>query len=66
MTLMDAIWLVLVKMQPSPATSWLPACPPPSHLIGVLLVLATPVKRLSKVGGNSANYLPNSWWIDTL
>ena len=50
MTPMDAIWLVLVKTQPYPATSWLPACPPPSHPVGVLLVLATPVK----------NYL--KWW----
>ena len=32
------------------ATLWLPACPPPppSHLIGVLLVLATSVKNYLK------------------
>ena len=37
---MDAIWLVLVKTEPLPATSWLPA-----HPVGVLLVLAMPVKN---------------------
>ena len=31
-----------------PATSWLPVRPPPSHHIEVVLVLATPVKNLSK------------------
>ena len=50
----------------------LPLCgyPPASTLlshIGVLLVLmAMPVKELSKMVGNSTNYLPNSWWIDRL
>ena len=37
--------------------------PPPFHPIGVLLVLAMP---LSKLVGNSASYLPSSWWIDRL
>ena len=60
MTPMDAIWLVLVKTLPLPATSWLPP-----HPVGVLLVLATPVK-LSKMAGNSASYSPNSWWVDRL
>ena len=41
----DAIWLVLVKTYPLPATSWLPTHPPSSHSIGVLLVLVTPVKK---------------------
>ena len=45
---MDAIWLVLVKMEPLPATSWLPAHPPPSHPAGVLLILAMPVKNYLK------------------
>ena len=58
---MDAIWLVLVKTEPLPATSWLPTHPPPSHPVGVLLVLATPVKKLSKMAGNLASYSPNSW-----
>ena len=58
---MDAIWLVLVKTELLPATSWLPAHPPPSHLVGVLLVLAAPVKKLSKMAGNLASYSPNSW-----
>ena len=40
--------------------------PPPSHPVGVLLVLAIPVKKLSKLAGNSASYLPNSWWVDRL
>ena len=52
----DAIQLVLVKTELLPATSWLP-----SHPVGVLLVLATPVKKLSKMAGNLASYSPNSW-----
>ena len=47
---MDANWLVLVKTEPLSATLWLPAHPPLSHPVGVLLVLAPPVK----------NYL--KWW----
>ena len=39
---------------------------PPSHPIGVLAVLATPVKNPSKMMGNSASYLLNSWLIDIL
>ena len=66
MTPMDAIWLVLVKTWPLPATLWLPTHLPPSHPVGVLLILATPVKKLSKMVGNSASYSPNSWWIDRL
>ena len=58
--------LVLVKTKPLLATSWLPAHPPPSYPVGVLLVLATPVKKLPKMVGNSASYSPNSWWIDRL
>ena len=63
---MDAIWLVLVKTEPLPTTSWLPTHPPSSHPVGVLLVLGTPVKKLSKMAGNLASYLPNSWRIDRL
>ena len=48
--IMDASWLVLLKTYPLPAASWLPICPLPSHPVGVLAVLATPVK----------NYL--KWW----
>ena len=48
---MDVIWLVLVKTEPLPATSWLP-----SHPVGVLVVLAKPVKKLSKMAGNPASY----------
>ena len=33
-----------------------PYPPPPSHPIGVLVVLAPPVKKLSKMVGNSASY----------
>ena len=40
--------------------------PPPSHPIGVLLVLAMPVKKLSEMMGNSASYSANSWWMDRL
>ena len=49
MTLVDAIWLFLVKTQLFPTTSWLPALPPPSHPAGMLVVLTTPVKKLSKM-----------------
>ena len=45
---MDAIWLDLVKTELLPTTSWLPTHPPPSHLVGVLLVLAAPVKNYLK------------------
>ena len=65
MTPMDAIWLVLVKTLPLPATSWLPTHPSSSHPVGVLLILATPVKKLSKMAGNSASYSLNSW-VDRL
>ena len=58
---MDAIWLVLVKTKLLPATWWLPTHPRPSHPVGVLLVLATPVKKRSKMAGNLASYSPNSW-----
>ena len=48
---MDVIWLFLLKTQPLPATSWLL-----THPVGVLVILAmaTPVKVLSKMAGNSA------------
>ena len=55
----DAIWLVLVRhslCRQFVATR----LPPPSHPIGVLLVLAMPVKILSKMARNSAIYSPNS------
>ena len=45
---MDAIWLFLVKTLPLPATLWLSASPPPSHPVGVLVALATPVKNYLK------------------
>ena len=32
-----------------PVTSWLPACPLPYYPIEVLVVLATPVRKLSKM-----------------
>ena len=64
---MDAIWLVLVKTEPLPATSWLPTHPPPFHPVGVLLLLATPVKKLSKMTGkNLTSYSLNSWSTDRL
>ena len=65
-TPMDAIWLVLVKTDPLPATSWLSTHPPSSHPVGVLLLLATPVKKLSKMAGNLSSYSLNGWWIDRL
>ena len=42
------------------ATHPLPTLPP-SHPVGVLLILAMPVKKLSKMVGNSASYSSNSW-----
>ena len=45
---MEVISLFLVKTQPLLASSWLPAHPPPSHPIGVLVVLAMPVKNYLK------------------
>ena len=33
-----------------------PTCPPASYPIGVLVVLATAVKRLAKLVGNSVSY----------
>ena len=56
---MDAIWIFLVWTYPLPATSWLPTIP--LHPIEVLVVLATSVKKLSKMAGNSASYPFNSW-----
>ena len=32
---MDAIWLVLVKTEPLPATSWLPTLPPCRSATGI-------------------------------
>ena len=55
-----------VATRPPPATSWLPALPPPlrgyppSHPAGMLVVLTTPVKKLSKMAGYSASYSFNS------
>ena len=40
-------------------TLWLSTCPPPSHPMGVLVVLATPVEKPSKMVGNSATVLLN-------
>ena len=40
--------------------------PLPFHPIGMLMVLAMPLKEQSKMVGNSACYSPNSWWIDRL
>ena len=48
------IWMFLVKIRPLPATLWLPSHPLPSYSIGVLMVLATPVKKLFKMAGNPA------------
>ena len=49
------------------ARHFLSICPPPcSSPTGVLVILATPVKILYKMVGNSARYTPNSWLIDRL
>ena len=64
MTSMDAIWLVLVKAGVVFSRHFVATHPPPpSHPVGVLLILATPVKKLSKMAGNSASYSPHSWWV---
>ena len=39
---------------------------PPYHPVGMLLVLAMPVKKLSKMAGNLASYSPNSRWVDRI
>ena len=52
---MDAIWLFLLLTYPLPTISWLRSYP-----IGGLVVLATPVKELSKMVGYTASYLLNS------
>ena len=46
------------------AASWLSTIPPP--LIEVLVVLAMPMKKLSKMVGNSTTYPLNSWCIGRL
>ena len=46
MSPMDAIWLFIVKTEPLPTTLWLPTRPLPSHSVGVLMVLATPLKTI--------------------
>ena len=63
---MDATWLVLVKTELLHharhfVASHPPPTLPPSHPVGVLLVLVTPVKKLSKMAGSLASYSPNSW-----
>ena len=44
-------------------SKWLPTLPPPSHPAGMLVVLTTLVKILSKMAGYSASYSFNSWCI---
>ena len=52
---MDAIWLALVKTYVAVACHFVATCPPPpSHPVGVPVVLAMPVKQLSEMAGNSA------------
>ena len=53
MTPMDAIWLVLVKTQPLPATSWLP-----THQGRSATDIGYTSKKLSKMAGNSTSYSP--------
>ena len=55
---MDTIWLVLVKTEPLPATSWLstPTLPPcGSATVGYAS------KKLFKMAGNLASYSLNDW-----
>ena len=54
---MDAIWLVLVKTELLPATSWLPTLPPCGSATGI----GYTSKKLSKMAGDLASYSPNSW-----
>ena len=60
----DAIWLVFGE--DVAFVRHFVATRPLTHPAGVLLILATPVKKLSKMAGNSASYSTNSWWIDRL
>ena len=55
---MDAIWLVLVKTELLPATSWLLAHPPPCRSATGIGYTS---KKLSKMAGNLTSYSPNSW-----
>ena len=57
----DAIWLVLVKTELLPATSWLPTHPPPSHPVRSATGIGYASKKLSKMVGNLASYSPNNW-----
>ena len=43
-----------------------PHHPPPSIHMGELVALAMPVKKLSKMVGNTASYPFNSWCIDRI
>ena len=50
MASMEVISLVLFKTKPLSATSSLPAHLPPSQSIGMLVILATPVKTILNSG----------------
>ena len=54
---LDVIWLVLVKTYALPATWWLPTLPSSRSASGITYAS----KNLSKMVGNSASYLLNSW-----
>ena len=59
MTPVDAIWLFLVKTYVSVARHFVAARPP--HPARMLVVLTTPVNKLSKMADYSASYSFNSW-----
>ena len=49
---MEVIWLLLVKIQPLPATLWLPTFHPYRSASGI----GYTSKKLSKIAGNSDSY----------
>ena len=66
MTPVDAIWLFFsedVAVARHFVAARPPSLPPPTHPAGMLVVLTTPVKNLSKMAGYSASYSFNSWCI---
>ena len=60
MTPVDAIWLFFSEDVAFACHFVATRLPPPSHPAGMLVVLTTPLKKLSKMVGYSASYPFNS------
>ena len=63
MTPVDVIWLFFSKDVTVARHRFVATRPPPTlpPCRNAIVVLATPVKKLSKMAGYSASYLFNSW-----